>query len=54
MLSLRTQFYAYGILDVPYCNSDRLSHAMVIIGYGSSNGNDYWLLKNRFSEKYLC
>ena len=41
------QFYAYGVLDIPYCYSNRLSHAMVIIGYGSSNGNDYWLLKNR-------
>lgn len=41
------QFYSGGVLDIPYCSHTRLSHAMVIIGYGTYKGKDYWLLKNR-------
>ncbi len=41
------QFYSEGILNVHYCSSTVLSHALVVIGYGSQDGQDYWLVKNR-------
>ena len=39
-------------MDVINCSRTKLSHAMVIIGYGSYNGQDYWLLKNRYIDIY--
>ena len=41
------QFYYDGVLNVPYCSSTTMSHALVVVGYGTLNGQDYWLVKNR-------
>ena len=41
------QFYSAGIMDIPNCSRSKLTHAMVIIGYGEGHSKDYWLLKNR-------
>ncbi len=42
------QFYSDGVLNIPYCSTSLLTHALVVIGYGTtSNGQDYWLVKNR-------
>ena len=49
---LPLQYYSGGIMDVINCSRTKLSHAMVIIGYGSYNGQDYWLLKNRYIDMY--
>lgn len=43
------QFYSDGILDIPNCSRSKLTHAMVIIGYGTAHNKDYWLLKNRYN-----
>lgn len=40
------QFYKSGVLNVPNCSRKVLTHAMVVIGYGTDGGKDYWLLKN--------
>ena len=48
LLPLLMQFYSGGVLDIPHCSRTRLSHAMLIIGYGTYKGKDYWLLKNRY------
>ena len=42
------QFYQRGIFDEPNCSVSKVTHAMLAVGYGRSNGKDYWLLKNRF------
>uniref|UniRef100_A0A3Q0SEZ4 Cathepsin L.1 n=1 Tax=Amphilophus citrinellus TaxID=61819 RepID=A0A3Q0SEZ4_AMPCI len=42
------QFYNSGIYDEPACSSTSLSHAMLVVGYGTENGQDYWLVKNSF------
>lgn len=46
------QFYSSGILSVPSCSSTALSHAMVMTGYGTNQGQDYWLLKNSWGPNW--
>jgi len=37
-----------GVYDEPECNSTRLNHAILTVGYGNEDSQDYWLVKNRF------
>ncbi|KAF1539000.1 Cathepsin S, partial [Eudyptes schlegeli] len=39
--------YKTGIYHDPSC-SQEVNHAVLVIGYGSSDGEDYWLVKNRY------
>ncbi|KAF5898538.1 cathepsin L1-like [Clarias magur] len=40
-------FYSSGIYEEPSCNPNNLSHAVLLVGYGSEGGRDYWIIKNR-------
>jgi Papain family cysteine protease len=41
------QLYKSGVYNEPNCTQD-VDHAVLIIGYGTFEGQDYWLVKNRF------
>lgn len=46
------QFYANGIYDNPLCSSENLGHAVLLVGYGTENGLDYWLIKNSWGTEW--
>ncbi|XP_078279486.1 cathepsin L.1 isoform X1 [Rhinoraja longicauda] len=46
------QLYSSGIYDDPYCINDKLNHAVLVVGYGTMNGVEYWLVKNSWGTHW--
>eukprot|EP01119_Soliformovum_irregulare_P010930 TRINITY_DN2696_c0_g1_i1.p1 TRINITY_DN2696_c0_g1~~TRINITY_DN2696_c0_g1_i1.p1 ORF type:complete len:357 (-),score=90.61 TRINITY_DN2696_c0_g1_i1:13-999(-) len=46
------QFYFEGIYYEPHCSNTTLNLAMLAVGYGVSDGEDYWLLKNSWGTDW--
>lgn len=47
-------YYGAGVFDDPSCSKMRsdVDHAVVIVGYGSEHGKDYWLIKNSWGTDW--
>ena len=47
--SMSFQTYISGVYDDENCTSDEgLNHAMVLVGFGTEEGGDYWIAKNEW------
>lgn len=46
------QFYSSGIYSDPFCITSRIDHAVVVVGYGSEKGQDYWIVRNSWGDKW--
>ena len=47
----KIQFYAGGIFDAAD-SEEKLNHAVLVLGYGTENGRDYWLIKNSWGIEW--
>ncbi len=45
-------FYTGGIFNPKKCDPNNLNHAILLVGYGKDEQNDYWLVKNSWGEKW--
>uniref|UniRef100_A0A2A4JB28 Uncharacterized protein n=1 Tax=Heliothis virescens TaxID=7102 RepID=A0A2A4JB28_HELVI len=46
------QAYEGGIISDRQCNIGGINHGVLLVGYGSENGTDYWIVKNSWAETY--
>ena len=52
--SNHTKFHKYsdGVYYEPQCSSIKHDHEILVIGYGTQDGKDYWLIKNSWGNTW--
>jgi cathepsin L len=46
------QFYSAGVYSDPNCSSQQLDHEVITVGYGSTSGQNFWILKNSWGTDW--
>ena len=52
--SFMFQFYSSGVYDDSQCGNkmSNLDHGVTVVGYGTQDGKDYWLVKNSWAATW--
>ncbi|XP_063755341.1 cathepsin S, ortholog 1 isoform X2 [Eleginops maclovinus] len=45
-------FYRGGLYNVPNCDPKFINHAVLVVGYGTAAGQDFWLVKNSWGTAW--
>ncbi|KAL6099700.1 uncharacterized protein ACO6RY_01468 [Pungitius sinensis] len=45
-------FYRGGLYNAPNCNPKFTNHAVLVVGYGTDRGQDFWLVKNSWGTAW--
>jgi len=46
------QYYKGGVMTSETCSTSFLNHAVLVVGYGNEDGQDYWLVKNSWGVSF--
>ncbi|XP_056439065.1 procathepsin L-like [Gadus chalcogrammus] len=44
--------YKEGVYDPPDCGTETNTHAVLVVGYDTDQGQDYWIVKNSWGSKW--